>query len=64
MNLNELGNKYLAEAESIRKRITGLRPLLEIYRGDELNTLKSRIWILYRLGKKYNSIGSGLLKLA
>lgn len=64
MTLKEVGLEYLGEAENIRKQITGLRPLLEIYRDDKLNSLKSRICILYRLGRLYNEIGKNILKLS
>lgn len=63
MTLEEVGFEYLGEAENIRKQITGLRPLLEIYRDDKLNSLKNRIYILYRLGRLYNEIGNNILKL-
>ena len=63
MTLEEVGFEYLGEAENIRAQITGLRPLLEIYRDDKLNSLKSRIYILYRLGRLYNEIGKNILKL-
>ena len=63
MTLEEVGFEYLGEAENIRTQITGLRPLLEIYRDDKLNSLKSRIYILYRLGRLYNEIGKNILKL-
>ena len=64
MTLEEVGFEYLGEAENIRKQITGLRPLLEIYRDDKLNSLKNRIYILYRLGKLYNEIGKNILRLS
>lgn len=64
MTLEEIGNEYLEEAESIRNRITGLRPLLEIYRDDELNSLKSKIWVLYRLGKNYFETGKRILNMS
>ena len=63
MTLEEVGFEYIGEAENIRKQITGLRPLLEIYRDDKLNSLKNRIYILYRLGRLYNEIGNNILKL-
>lgn len=66
MYLNELANEYLLRAERIKQEITGLRPLLLIYRGDRLETLKNRIWILYRTGKAYsffaNALNAGVVK--
>lgn len=63
MTLEEVGRNYLDAAEKIRIQITGLRPLLEIYRDDKLNTLKQRILILYRIGRHYRAVGNCILKL-
>ena len=63
MTLEDVGFEYLAEAENIREQITGLRPLLEIYRDDKLNSLKNKIYTLYRLGRFYNEVGKNILKL-
>ena len=63
LTLEEVGFEYLSQAENIRTQITGLRPLLEIYRDDKLNSLKNKIYILYRLGRLYSEIGKNILSL-
>lgn len=64
MTLEELGNNYISQANRVKNEITGLRPLLLIYRDDRLNDLKNRILVLYRLGRYYNYLGQKLLLMA
>ena len=61
MTLNEIGGDFLKEAARIRNKIKGLEPLLMIYRGDDLNTLKRRILILNALAEECEKLGERAL---
>lgn len=61
MTLMEIGSEFLKEAGRIKNKIRGLEPLLMIYRGDDLITLKKRILILHKLCDECELLGEKAL---
>lgn len=61
MTVNELANCYKDQAELLSSKVEGLKPLLHVYTGNDLATLKHRIKFYYNMSVECKRISKLLL---
>lgn len=47
MNINELAHEYDEQYRIINAKMDGLRPLLSVYRGEDLYALRRKLKVYY-----------------